>query len=67
MMGPTGPAAGSTTLAGSGTTGGYVGFDMIFQNGSNAANFQLQFAQGTQTNDAGAIVRAGSYIEWSVS
>lgn len=57
---------GSTALAGAGTTGGYVSFTAIFQNAANAALFAFQFAQNTATNDTGAIVRAGSYMEWSV-
>lgn len=58
---------GSTSLAGAGTTGGYVKFDAIFQNGANADAFAFQFAQDTATNDTGAIVRAGSWVEWSTS
>ena len=56
---------GSRSLAGAGTTGGYVEFRFIFQNGANVATFGFQFAQDTQTNDTGAIVRAGSWMEWA--
>lgn len=55
------------SLLSTGTTGGYIGFDIIFQNGSNAASFTFQFAQNTKTNDAGATVLAGSYIEYAIA
>jgi hypothetical protein len=58
---------GSTALAGAGTTGGYIRFEAIFQNAANAAAFAFQFAQNTATNDTGAIVRAGSWMEWSAA
>jgi hypothetical protein len=58
------PAA--TSITGTGTTGGYVSFDIIFHNGANAAAFAFQWAQNTATADTGAILRAGSYMEYSV-
>lgn len=57
------PAAAA--LAGTGTTGGYVKWEMILHNGANAGSVVFQFAQNTQTNDTGAILRAGSYIEFA--
>jgi hypothetical protein len=60
-------ATGSTTLAGTGTTGGLIQFDLIWHNNANNASFTFQFAQGTQTNDTGAIVRAGSYMEYAIA
>jgi hypothetical protein len=61
------PSSSGVALAGTGTTGGYIRFDFIVHNGSNVLNFAFQFAQNTQTNDTGAIVRAGSYMEYSIA
>lgn len=61
------PSSSGVALAGSGTTGGWISFDFIVQNGSNAGAFTFRFAQNTQTNDSGAIVRAGSYMEYNVA
>lgn len=59
-------AVGSTSLAGAGTTGGYVGFEFIWQNGVNAGIWAFQWAQ--DTSDGGnTIVRAGSYIQYQVA
>lgn len=52
-------------LVGTGTTGGYIEFSMLFWNGATPGAFALQFAQNTATADTGAIVRAGSYIEYA--
>lgn len=60
------PSSTGVSLAGTGTTGGYIFIDMIVKNGANAGTFKLQFAQGTASNDTGAINRAGSYLEWSI-
>lgn len=50
-------------LAGAGTTGGYIRFEAIVQNGASAGTFALQWAQNT--SDAGnTTVYAGSYIEY---
>ena len=49
-----------------GTTKGFLAFDAIFQNGANAALFAFQFSQNVATVDTGAIVRAGSYIDFSI-
>lgn len=57
--------ASAKSMAGTGTTGGYVEIGLILQNGANATALTFQFAQNTQTNDSGAIVRAGSYLEYS--
>ncbi len=56
----------STSLTATGGTGGFIEFDVLFY-ASSTASFKFQFAQNTQTNDAGAIVKAGSYLEWSVA
>jgi hypothetical protein len=56
---------GSTSLTGGGTTGGFIRFEMIFQNAANAAVFSFQFAQNTATADTGAILRAGSWMEYA--
>lgn len=59
-------AVASTSLAGAGTTGGYVSFDFIWQNGVNAGTWSFRWAQ--DTSDGGnTIVRAGSYVEYSVA
>jgi len=56
----------SAALTATGGTGGVIEFDILFTAGSTA-NFKFQFAQNTQTNDAGAQVLAGSYVEWAVA
>lgn len=58
---------GSTALTSATATGVFIGFECVFQNGSTAAIFGFQFAQNTQTNDTGCIVRAGSYLEYLVA
>jgi hypothetical protein len=60
-------SSGVAITSTSGTTGGHIAIDMIIHNGLNAGNFTFQFAQNTATNDTGAIVRAGSYLEFSVA
>ena len=57
----------SAALTGTGTTGGYTFFDFIVHNGANTAAFVFRFAQNTAQNDTGAIVRAGSYMEYAVA
>lgn len=58
---------GSTTLnAGTGTTGGWVEFEISWQNGSNAATFGFQWAQAT-SNGTNTTVHAGSYLEWTTA
>jgi hypothetical protein len=55
---------GSTSLtSGIASNGGFVRFDIVFHNGSNAGTFGFQWAQDTKTADAGANVLAGSYME----
>jgi hypothetical protein len=52
------------TLVGTGTTGGYIQFTCIYQNGTNAGYFAFQWAQST--SDAGnTIVRAGSFLDYA--
>jgi hypothetical protein len=54
---------GSTSLTGTGTTGGFVQFMSILHNGANAGYFRLQWAQNT--SDAGnTTVLSGSYIDY---
>lgn len=53
------------SLTGTGTTGGYVMLEGIVHNGSNAGTIAFRFAQNSQTNDSGAIVRAGSSMEYA--
>lgn len=55
---------GSTALTGTGTTGGYVAFEMIFKNGSNTGTFAFQWAQNTSDGTATTVL-AGSYMEVS--
>jgi hypothetical protein len=61
------PAAAGVALVGTGTTGGFIVFEAIIHNGANAGAFKFQFAQNTATADTGAIVRAGSYLEWATA
>lgn len=60
------PAAAGVSLVGTGTTGGWISIDMIVHNGSTAGTFRFRFSQNTAQNDSGAVVRAGSYLEWSI-
>jgi hypothetical protein len=60
------PSSSGVALTGTGTTGGFIEFDFIVHNLS-AGSFKFQFAQNTQSNDSGVIVRAGSYLEYAVS
>lgn len=57
---------GTISLTGTGTTGGWIQFDIIIHN-LNSGTFKFQFAQNTQTNDTGAITRAGSYMEYAIA
>lgn len=57
------PAAVSHT--GTGTTGGFLKFDLVFHNASNAATFAYRFAQNSATVGESATLRAGSYMEYS--
>lgn len=59
------PGATDLSGGGAGTTGGYIKFEVIFQNGANAAAFAFQFSQKNASSDTGAIVRAGSWLEWA--
>lgn len=53
----------AVTLTGTTTNGGFVEFDAIYHNGTNAGYFSFQWAQNT--SDAGStIVRKGSYIDY---
>ncbi len=61
------PSSSGVALAGTGTTGGRIAFDFVVHNGANAGTFLFRFAQNTQTNDSGAQVLAGSYLEWAVA
>jgi hypothetical protein len=72
--GGTSPARGmlvaypaNVALTGTGTAFGYVKADMIVHNGSNAGTFSFQFSQNSAQSDAGAIVLAGSYMEYSIA
>lgn len=61
------PSSTGVALTGNAATGGFIEFDFVVHNGANAGTFQFQFAQNTQTNDTGAIVRAGSYLEYAAA
>jgi hypothetical protein len=56
----------TVTLAGTGTTGGYVAFEYLLHNGTTAGTWSFQWAQGTSTA-ADTTVLAGSYIEYSIA
>lgn len=57
--------AQSRTQAGTGTTGAMVRFEGVIHNGANAGAVTFRFAQGTQTNDSGVVLREGSYLEYA--
>lgn len=57
--------AQSRAQAGAGTTGAMVRFEGVVHNGANAGTVTFRYAQNTQTNDSGAILRAGSWLEWA--
>lgn len=59
------PAGVSLTATTS--NGVYINFWSILHNGANAGNVAFQFAQNSTTNDAGATVRAGSYIKYAIA
>ena len=61
------PSATGVSLTGTGANGGWISLDMIVHNGANAGAFLFRFAQNTQSNDTGAIRRAGSYLEWNTA
>jgi hypothetical protein len=46
--------------------GGFITFEFIVHNGANAGTFVFRFAQYTARNDTGAIVRAGSSMEYEI-
>lgn len=55
----------STSLSGTGTTGGFVRIEGIMKaHATNAGTLKLQWAQAIQTNDSGIILHAGSYCEY---
>lgn len=57
-------ATASTSVTGTGTTGGYVTMETIWQNGANAGTWAFQWAQNT-ANIANTTVLSGSYCEYS--
>lgn len=57
----------NATILSSTTSGAVIRFDCVLQVGASGGNFSFQFAQNTQTNDAGVTVLAGSYMEYSVA
>lgn len=54
----------SRTIAG-GTDAASYRAEGIITNGANAGAVTLRFAQNSATNDTGAILRAGSFVEWA--
>lgn len=53
----------NVSLAGAGTTGGFIQFEGVVHNGVNAGTFSFQWSQNT-SGSTPATVRAGSYLEW---
>lgn len=51
-------------VTGNATSHFYLELDVVVQNGANSATFAFQWAQNA-SNGSAAIVRAGSYIEYS--
>lgn len=58
-------SAADLTLTGTGTNGGFVMLSGVVHNGANAGTFSFQWAQNTSDGTA-TVVRAGSYLEYSV-
>jgi hypothetical protein len=56
-------SADITALGGAGS--GWIEFDGIIYNGTNAGDFAWQWAQNT-TDATATVVKAGSYLEWRV-
>ena len=56
-------SAADISLAGAGTTGGYIELDGTIHNGANAGDFTFQWAQN-MSDASNTTVRAGSYVEW---
>lgn len=55
--------ASTAVNAGTGTTGGFVEFEIDFHNGINAGTFAFQWAQNT-SNASNTSVLAGSYLSY---
>jgi hypothetical protein len=53
----------SVSMAGTGTTGGYVEIDGAF-NVNGAGTFNFQWSQATADNNPGLVLHAGSYLEY---
>jgi Collagen triple helix repeat (20 copies) len=53
------------TVVSASTIGGSVHVEGMVQNGANAGDITFQFAQNTQTNDAGVTLLVGSYLEYT--
>lgn len=58
-------ATASTAVVGTGTTGGYVTLETVWQNGANAGTWGFQWAQNT-ANAATTTVLAGSQCSYSI-
>ncbi len=59
--------AAAQSLTASTTGGAFVHFDIVVTNGSNSGSFTVQFAQNSQTNDAGVTRLAGSWMEYAIA
>jgi hypothetical protein len=53
----------STSIAGAGTTGGFVEINGIIHNGVNGGVVRFQWAQDT-LDASNTTVLSGSYLEW---
>jgi hypothetical protein len=58
-------SAADLALAGTGAGAGEVWLEGVVQSASTGT-FVFRFAQNTATNDTGAVLRAGSYLEYRV-
>lgn len=54
----------AVSVVGTGTIGGYIDIQGVITNGASPGNLQFSFAQNAATVDTGAIVLAGSFIEY---
>ena len=59
-------AVGSTSLAGAGTTGGFLRLEFVWQNGVNAGQWSFRWAQDT-SDASNTTVRAGSFLAYTVA
>ena len=60
-------AVASVAITSAATNGIVIVVEGILHNATGGGDLKFQFAQNTQTNDSGAIVRAGSYLFYAAA